>query len=810
MNVDNEKYTFKIKTVKEECAYMEDGKWPCKWISCNNAGQPPFVVAYRRIFTVDHDLSVTAHVSADERYDLFIDGVKIGRGSEYGDQNNWFYETYGLKFTKGRHTIVARTWSFGGMKPDAQVSVNHGFIFCPDEEENIALLGTGISNWEAKKIDGFEFVCDGRNSSVGPRLIIDGTKLPWNYENGEGSGWEKATIGYWGIEAELYYHIKENLHLLKPSILPAMKIEEIGAKKVVFVEKHELYNGTTDKAINYENNIVEECILWQQFLCGKPIIIPPYTARRAIIDLEEYYCIYPELVVSKGKGSAISISYSESLYDDTGYQNKSCRDEINGKYMMGYSDVFKPGGGRLCNFSTLWWRCGRFVQIDVCTGEEALTIDSLKFIETRYPMEAESSFQCNDVRLNEIIPILFRSIQMCSHETYMDCPYYEQLMYVGDTRLQMLVTFLWSKDSRLPKKAIKMFHESSLNHMRLVNCAYPSNNQKVIPSFCLCWINMIYDYAIWRDDYELINSMMPEARNTIERFLANINSDGLVKTPKGWNFYDWANDSDNIRYTDDLNWSYGEPRERGYGVNSIFNLHIILILTILSKLEVYVREPELSTRWERLAKGLYSAVVNYFWDDEKSMFSDDIDHVYYSEHAQALALLSGFAEGSKESGAVNALISKNDITRASIYFNHYVFEALVKTQHIEAVFSRLEPWFTLKDMGYRTTPEVFSPTTRSDCHGWGSHPIYHYLASILGIRPGTFAFKNVEIRPQLGPLYEVQGKVVHKSGNISVKYSKKENFLKAIITLPDGLYGKLHYNGKILNLSPGLNEYELY
>ena len=30
---------------------------------------------------------------------------------------------------------------------------------------------------------------------------------------------------------------------------------------------------------------------------------------------------------------------------------------------------------------------------------------------------------------------------MCAHETYMDCPYYEQLQYGGDTRLEILATY---------------------------------------------------------------------------------------------------------------------------------------------------------------------------------------------------------------------------------------------------------------------------------------------------------------------------------------------------------------------------------
>jgi len=69
------------------------GRWPCQWIGCPDAGEPPFVTAYRKHFTLDEAATIRAHVSADERYELYLDGQRIGRGSERGDNYNWYYET---------------------------------------------------------------------------------------------------------------------------------------------------------------------------------------------------------------------------------------------------------------------------------------------------------------------------------------------------------------------------------------------------------------------------------------------------------------------------------------------------------------------------------------------------------------------------------------------------------------------------------------------------------------------------------------------------------------------------------------------
>ena len=48
-----------------------------------------------------------------------------------------------------------------------------------------------------------------------------------------------------------------------------------------------------------------------------------------------------------------------------------------------------------------------------------------------------------------LAPSMLRTLLMCMHETYMDCPHYEQLMYLGDTRIQMLITYALSDDTRI-------------------------------------------------------------------------------------------------------------------------------------------------------------------------------------------------------------------------------------------------------------------------------------------------------------------------------------------------------------------------
>ncbi|MGB9620053.1 MAG: alpha-L-rhamnosidase, partial [Armatimonadota bacterium] len=129
-------------------SWIDRGKWPCKWICCPDTGPAPLVTAYRREFSLREHAVIRVHVSADERYELFLDGERVGRGPERGDRENWFYETYDLDLQAGEHVIVARVWSLGAMSPYAQMSVRPGFILAP-EGNFIDLLGTGVASWQA-------------------------------------------------------------------------------------------------------------------------------------------------------------------------------------------------------------------------------------------------------------------------------------------------------------------------------------------------------------------------------------------------------------------------------------------------------------------------------------------------------------------------------------------------------------------------------------------------------------------------------------------------------------------------------------
>jgi hypothetical protein len=547
-----------------------------------------------------------------------------------------------------------------------------------------------------------------------------------------------------------------------------------------------------------EANLPSDVAAWQSLLdASAPLVVPPHTHRQVVIDLAQYVCAYPQIRLSGGSGSQVTIGWAEALYLDDSGRTKGQRDEVEGKvFIAPCRDVIVADGGVGRQFEPLWWRAGRFVELLIETGDQPLTLERFGLLETRYPLEMESRFSSSDSRLDAVVPVALRGLQMCAHETYMDCPYYEQMMYVGDARLEALTTYALSRDDRLPRKSTLLFGLSRLPD-GMTQARYPARGIQVIPPFALWWIGMVHDFALWRGDRAFIAQLLPGVRAVLDGFLAHITPENLVQSADGWNFADWTAD-----------WTLGVPPEGFAGRSGLINWHLIYTLGLAVRLETWVGEPWLIRRWRHWREKLTAAVQTAFWDETRGLFADDLAHAHFSEHSQCLALLSDTLDEEQSTRIADNLLHDASLTRTTIYFSHYLFETYRLLAQPDAFFDRLALWFDLPRQGFKTTPEQPEPS-RSDCHGWGAHPLYHYFATLLGIRPTTFGFDQVEIAPMPGHLTRLSGEMVHPRGLIEVDLQFVHDGVRGAVTLPDDVTGTFRYAGKTVVLHPGSQPIEL-
>ncbi|MEN9938104.1 MAG: hypothetical protein RLZZ387_4683 [Chloroflexota bacterium] len=764
------------------------GLWPCSWVGAAGPLLPPFVTAYRRRFALESGAAVRVHVSADERYELFLDGERVGRGPERGEPRHWRFDTYDLPLAAGDHVLVARVWSLGEHAPGAQMTVAPGFLLAPQDEALVPLLGTGHAPWEVKQLDGYGFEPivwpgDYVYFAVGAQFTLDGARFPWGFEHGAGEGWEPArtTAPATSTARPEYTPVR----LLTPAQLPAMLDQPVQGLRVRFA------GPVTSGPIRAAEGAPDEQAGWQALLDrGAPLVVPAGAARRVLLDLGVYTCAYPELVVSGGAGGELGLRWAESLYDAPEGHAKGQRDAVEGKFFRGIGDTWRPDGGARRRFDTLWWHCGRFLELTVRTGAEPLTVEGITLHETRYPLEADVRLAASDDRLAGVARVAVRSLQMCAHETYMDCPYWEQLMYVGDTRLQALVTYVLTSDDRLPRAALRHFDDSRLPS-GLTQSRYPSRVTQVITPFALWWVGMVHDYALWRDDAALVRDLLPGVRAVIDGFSRFLNSDGLIEAPAGWNFMDWAPE-----------WHAGVPPEGELGVSGPIGWLYVYALERAAQLEEWHGEPELAARARRLAANLAERLDAALWDEGRGLLADDLARAHFSEHTQCLALLSGHLRPGRRPAIEQGLLGDPSLTRTTIYFSHYLLETYAQLGRIDALWERLSLWFELPHQGFTTTPEMPEPT-RSDCHAWGAHPLYHIFATLLGVQPAAPGFRSVRIAPQLGPLTALRGEIPHPAGAVVADLAVDGGRLSGTVALPEGVAGELAWRGARQPLAPG-------
>ncbi len=486
---------------------------------------------------------------------------------------------------------------------------------------------------------------------------------------------------------------------------------------------------TLPTPVRAADHLEPEALPWQDLVLGRaPLVVPANTLRRVIVDLEDYVCAYPELVVSGGAGSLVRLQFAEALREAPDKWNfaKGSRDAIEGRYFLGMGDSFRPDGGER-RFDTLWFARRALPRAGRPDGRRALEAGGAEPARDALPARARERLHGRDPELDALQPMLVRGMQMCAHETYFDCPYFEQMQYVADARVEALVQYVMTRDDRLTRKALYLI-DASRHASGLTESRYPVRQPQFIPWFSLVYIGAVHDYACWRDDPGFVRALLPGVRGVIEAFLARRGSDGLVRTPEGWN------DSEGTK-------------ERVK--SALTHWMLVWTLRLAAELEDGFGEPEPAARWRRVARELAQGSDRAFWNERSGLYADRSGGTECSELVQCLALLGGALPAARRDRVAEGLLRGGAAEPATVHTTHYLFEAARLLGRPQVVFDRLAFWVELRRLGLKTPVESAEPT-RSDCHAWGSHPLFHFFATLLGIRPAGWGFREVEIAPMLG------------------------------------------------------------
>lgn len=770
---------------------LQVGQWKACWISCPDAPANAYgVYHFRKNITIkEMPAQYVVHLSADNRYKFYVNGQLVSLGPARSDLYNWSFETVDLApyLRVGENTLAAVVWNYAERKPVAQISFNQTAFLLQGNSEAEAEANTDHS-WRCLKNKAYSPWMDWHVLGyyvAGPGELIDSACYPWGWElpTYDDQDWPNAIAG---MHAAMKGARDYPGRLLVPRAIPPM---ELRPERLSSVREAE--------GVNCPAGFPAE---------QKPLRIEANREVRLLLDNDSLTTGYFSLAFSGGKAAQVEIAYAEALYQTNrestaksyALNAKGHRDEVAGKQFIGYADKLIADGGSGRCFTSLWWRTWRYVELRIKTADEPLVIDDVRSMFTAYPFKNQTTFDApGHEELNRMLQIGWRTARLCANETYMDCPYYEQLQYFGDTRIQAMISLYNTNDRYMVKNAIEQGRQSMVMD-GITMSRYPSSLHQFISSFSLWWICMGYDYWMYRGDEEFMRQMLPAYRQVLAWYESWLKPDYSLDYVPHWFFLDWSNGLEG-----------GEPTREDRGNSAIQDVMYLLALDYATRMERAMGISGMADHYATIAQSIRQGFKAKYWDAAKGLFADTHDHRSFSQHANALAVLARLVEGEEAAAVMRQTLQDTTLTQCTIYFRYYLNQALKVAGLGDSYLDNLQIWQDQMALGLTTWAEMPEPS-RSDCHAWGSSPNIEFYRIVLGIDSDAPGFTRIRIAPSLGKLREVSGSMPHPKGNIAASYQlDAKGHGKACLTLPAGTTGTFVWKEKTYPLQAGKQEIEL-
>jgi alpha-L-rhamnosidase len=761
--------------------------WKARWISAQGSHPTEYgVYHFRRTLDLPaKPARFPVHVSADNRYQLFVNGRRVALGPARGDLFHWRYETLDLApyLETGANVLAALVWNFGDLAPEAQITFETGFLLQGDTDAEGA-ADTGPT-WKCLRSAAYSplVFTNGQMHGYyvpGPGDRLDAAQYPWGWETREfdDSKWAAAIVV--GPAAGREAQDAPSRWMLVPRTIPAMEAKPERLREV-----------------RRATGIPQPRVFPAR---PEPLHIPARTHAVLLLDQTYLTTTYPELTVSGGKGAVVKLRYAESLFEPpkpgSRAWEKGNRNEIEGKQFIGNNDEFVADGGGRRTFRPLWWRTYRYLELDIETGDQPLTVDDLAATYVGYPFERRAAFDAASPEITRMLDVGWRTARLCAHETYMDCPYYEQLQYVGDTRVQCLVSLFNSGDGRLMRNAIDLINDSR----RSDGCTmsrYPTRLEQYIPGFSLWWIGMVHDYWRYIDDPAFVRRMLPGVRAVLSFFAGYQKENGSLASLPWWRYFDWV-----------PSWPGGNAPQDADGSAAPFDMLLLMAYRWAGELEASLGLRGMADTYRDRERQLRTVCQQLYWDSEKKLYADTPGKQQFSLHTNTMAVLADVSTGSAAHDLMLRALSAEGLAQPGLFFRFYVHTALAKIGEGDRYLEQLDDWRGMLARGLTTFAEIVdtpgSPT-RSDCHAWSASPNIEIFRTVLGVDSAAPGFRRVSVRPHLGALKFASGSVPHPRGKVDVRIEAGA----ASVTLPEGVTGDFAWKTVRCELRPGVNRIPL-
>lgn len=741
--------------------------WHPEW-SEDLVGPAGGFVHFRKAATIETIPTepVRIHITADTRYKLFVNSTLVHMGPVKGDERLWFYDEVDIQpyLQAGANYVSVRVLRFHYATSYAtsfpRLPYAGLFIRNAVQSENPPVNVQTDSTWETAL-------------DLSSRLRVDLKEDDFLHVY-EDVDYTRDVAPIW-VQAKCL-NFPSSHGLTAPWNLSARMIPPLRLKSTML------------KGIrNIKSTLPPDD--WQNVILSPPgavstphIHLPAGSTHR--LELEAHHHLTAMISFHFQRpthsGGTLRVVYSE-CYEEEPDQIPYLRckgDRCDStKQLIGPEDKYKFGGVSTTQpkfdarevedeiFVPFHFRTFRFLVVEIQAGQDSdLIFKGIELSTINYPLETRSQIRAqslnttDSILYNQIWDTSLRTLQNCLHDTYEDCPFYEQLQYAMDTRSSILFTYCVSGDDRLARQAIIQLHNSYQPHIGLTGSRAPSQQLQIIPHFSLFWICMVADHFQYSGDADFVRQFLSACDGVLESFYRRIDPQtGLVRSVMDsphWDFVDWTDP-----------WRpMGIPQAAARtGFCSFTSMLYAYTLNRAANLLLGIGRGGLAAEYRDRAQAVVQAIQTHCFDGRfytDGLASMAIPSQDYSQHSQIWAVLCGCASGTQAAQILQHSLSTvkeisptptRTFAPVSIAMSFYTLRALSLvggTLYNELFHGFWEPWKAQLGLNLTTWMED-TVSQRSDCHAWGSTALYEFPAEVAGIQPAEPGWAKIAFQPRV-------------------------------------------------------------
>ena len=364
---------------------------------------------------------------------------------------------------------------------------------------------------------------------------------------------------------------------------------------------------------------------------------------------------------------------------------------------------------------------GRYLEVIADTDTEILDIG---IIPVLYPLTEKPTPTSNALdRL--IYDVSLRTLRLCMHTHYEDCPWREQALYILDSRNQMLCGYYAFEETEFQRENL-IFMSKGKRDDGMLELTYPAVNTPAIPFFSVMYPVAVYEYIEHTKDVSILSETATTMRGIMDRLYSWVDESGLIKNQGApyWNFYEW---------------SHGSNGHGKFGLCDAYDLMInCAFVYSMERLSAMYASAGLPCP-EYDTESMKRAIVRTFFNEDTGLFRSSTVNGVENVIGNTFALLIGLGD-ERTYEAVRDRDGSSPLVPITLSMKCYLYDAVLKIDEKDGKEFILDD--IRKTYSYMLSKGATSFWETMDslddikdgwslCHGWSAMPVY-YFNKLLG------------------------------------------------------------------------------